>query len=140
MTQIVIQEFSSDEELNYAGLNAVIRRLVGAINSLAGEQVATIGTASADPSTVPTTGGRFAGQIIAPSILIGPTDGPFVPVVQADQAAEQGALGLVYQVGHIAALSQAISDPPSQAEVQALQTANEALRAALIAAGLVAAE
>lgn len=140
MAQIIIQEFSSDEDLNYAAMNAVIRRLVGAINSLAGEQVASIGTASADPSYVPSIGGRFSGQVTAPSILIGPAEGPFSPVVPQSQVASTDKAGLVYQAAHVAALTTILSDPPAQAEVQQIVDGLEALRTALVSAGVVASE
>jgi hypothetical protein len=83
---------------------------------------------------MPVTGGSFFGQISAPSILVGPPEGPQVDVITTADAATAALRGLVKQIAAIADLSQGISSPPTQAQVEAIQAKLNALLAGARAA------
>ncbi|MEJ1355741.1 MAG: hypothetical protein RPU39_13770 [Candidatus Sedimenticola sp. (ex Thyasira tokunagai)] len=103
---IIMQEFSEEVPPDYATLNANFRVLVATINSLVGATVIQFGAPNGDQTFVPAAGGRFAGQVSAPSILVGPEEGPLKPVITKAAA--------------VPLLNQTISDPPTAAECQAL--------------------
>lgn len=132
MTVTVIDEFSTENPYSTDKLNANFRALVGAINSLAGTEVVQFGaTGNTGSGYVPVSGGAFLGQISAPSVLIGPTDGPKNNAVTTGDFATQAQGGVVLLAAQVAELTQAISNPPTQAEVQAVQDKVNALLQAL---------
>ena len=109
---------------------------MAAINALAAEPLLQLGvTPGVSAGYMPVTGGTFQGQITAPSILVGPVAGPQYDVVTTNSAATTAAKGIVKMAAAVADLAQAISNPPTQAEVTAIQNKINALLAALRTAG-----
>lgn len=95
---VIILSFSSPggQPFSLNGLDANFAALVAAINALAAEPLLQFGvTPGAASGFMPVTGGSFAGQITAPSVLIGPVAGPQYPAVTTNDLATTGAAGVV---------------------------------------------
>ncbi len=137
---VVIHTFTAPggEPFSLEKLDANIAAIVSAINALAAEPLLQLGvTPGVLSGYMPVTGGSFFGQISAPSILVGPPEGPQADVVTTADAATTALRGLVKQIAAVADLGQGISNPPTQAQVQAIQAKiNELLAAARAAAVL----
>lgn len=132
---LVIEEFNETNPFSIDKLNGIIKSLVGLVNTLAGEELAQY-----SPTGVPDgsgyaklSGSEFAGQVSAPSMMIGPIGGPKYAVISKNNLADAGDPGLVELVALIEDLNQAIAGP-SIAEVQAISDKVDELIAALKAA------
>lgn len=139
---LIIPEFDENENpFTVDKLNDILKGFAGAINSLAGETVVQFSPTNPGDGTgyAQLAGATFLGQISAPSILIGPAAGPKYDVVSKNDKAGAADYGVVKQAANVAALAQAITSPPTQAEVEAIQTALNDLLAALVAAEQMAA-
>ncbi len=105
--------------------------IVAAINALSITPLLQLGaTPGVFSAYMPLTGGSFAGQISAPSMLIGPPAGPFFDVITANDTATTAVKGLVKQMTTIADIATAISNPPTQAQVTEIKDKINALLAA----------
>ncbi|PKM43254.1 MAG: hypothetical protein CVV05_15520 [Gammaproteobacteria bacterium HGW-Gammaproteobacteria-1] len=121
-TPVIIPEFGENYPLDYQKVNAALRQLAGTINALAGAQLLQIGNAGSEGTGyVPVSGGAFLGQIKAPSVLVGPFEGPQHPVVTTNDFATGSTGGAVLLAAAVPALDQIISSPPTQAQVIAIQ-------------------
>lgn len=96
MTAALIFRFSDGEPFTLEKLNANFAQMLSAVNALAGEQLLTLGTPPGAIDYVPVTGGSFAGQIAAPSLLVGPP-GSQSPVVTLADVASTADPGVVKQ-------------------------------------------
>ena len=135
---VIVHTFTAPggEPFSLTALDANIAAIVAAINALAAEPLLQLGvTPGVSAGYMPVTGGTFQGQITAPSILVGPVAGPQYDVVTTNSAATTAAKGIVKMAAAVADLAQAISNPPTQAEVTAIQNKINALLAALRTAG-----
>lgn len=131
-TPVIIPEFGENYPLDYDKVNAMLRSLVGVINGLGGTALLQMGSAvSADTGYVPVAGGAFLGQISAPSILVGPNAGAKHDVVTTNDFATGASGGVVLLAEEVAALIQAISNPPTQAQVEAIQAKVNAILGAM---------
>lgn len=134
---LVIAEFDENENpFSVEKLNDILKALAGTINSLAGETLVQFSPTNPDDGTgyAQLAGATFLGQISAPSILIGPADGQKYDAVSMNDQATPAKLGIVKQAANVAQLAQAITSPPTQAEVEAIQTALNDLLTALVSA------
>jgi len=131
---VVIEKFDETNPFSIAKLNNNLSAIVAVINTVMGDTQLQFGTTpSGNPTSLPITGGTLLGQLTVPSLLVGPSVGPkYEPITTNDSATEIVA-GIVRRAANVAQLSQAISATPSQAEVQALTDAFDALLAALVA-------
>lgn len=128
MSTVLIQ--FDDDNLTPDNVNANFEAPAAAVNGLNGEVVLTVGAAEQGGSLafVPVTGGRFLGQITAPSLLIGPPAGTQKPVLtQGDSATA------------IANLEQTIAGAYTPAQVQALSNKLDELLDKLRTAGFLSA-
>lgn len=139
-TPVIVPVFGPQgEPFSLDSLNSALSAIVAAVNALAAEPVLQLGVIPGNqPQYMPITGGSFAGGISAPSVLIGPVGGTQHPAVTRNDAATAAARGVVLLAAAVADLTQAISNPPTQAEVQAISDTVDALLAALRAAGSLA--
>lgn len=136
MTAAFIFRFSATEPFTLEKLNSNFEQMVAAINALSADQLLTLGTPAGALEYVPVTGGSFAGQIAAPSVVVGPP-GAAQPVVTLGDVADETDLGIVKRAAAQAdaassAVAVAAPDAPAQtagyvqADVQAIATlANE---------------
>ena len=137
---VIVLNFSAPagEPFTLAGLDANFAAIVAAINALSTTPLLQLG---ATPGTfsgyLPLTGGTLAGQISAPSMLIGPPAGPFYAVMHANSLATTGAAGIVKKMAAVADLTTAISNPPTQAEVTEIKNKINALLAAARTAAML---
>lgn len=140
MTITTINRFNENNPLTREKINENFQALMALINTLAGEVVVQFNNAPGNDGSqfVPKTGGAFFGQITAPSLLVGPNEGTKHPVLTTDSAATEAVRGAVRMAAEVADLTQSISNPPTQSEVQAIQAKVNALLAALRTAGMVA--
>lgn len=137
-TPVVLTRFDSANPPTPEAINANFEALVATINALAADSLLQFGVSPGNPGNyMPVTGGEFAGQISSPSVLIGPPGGPKAEAVTTARTATTGATGLVKMALAVADLAQSISNPPTQAEVTAIQNKLNALLAQLRAAGLL---
>ena len=135
---VSLPDFSDPADITPEQLNEVFQGLVAAVNSLAGSEIITYGTpVNPDPTYVPRAGGRFDGEVIAPSILIGASGQPLHPVVTTKDKASTNAEGITRIASEVANVSESVSSPPTQAEVEVIAQKVNELLAALRAAGLV---
>lgn len=136
-TPVVVPLFGPQgEPFTLDALNEALAAIVAAVNALAGEPVLQLGiTPGNQPGYMPITGGTFLGQIQAPSVLIGPNGGPLNEAIDAGDLATTAIAGIVKMAAAIADLGQTISNPPTQAEVQAITDKIDGLLAALRTAG-----
>jgi len=136
---VVLTRFTKSNPVTLKGINDNFAALVAAVNAMAGEEVVQMGAVAGidDGGYVPKTGGRFFGQVSAPSLVLGPDAGPVYSAVTTDDAASEALAGVVKMAAAVADLSQSITNPPTQAEVTAIQNKVNALLAALRAAGVV---
>ncbi|MEQ8231216.1 MAG: hypothetical protein RLW61_14435 [Gammaproteobacteria bacterium] len=130
MPTVVLNRFDEDNPLDYDKLNANMQSIVAAINALAGDDVLQLGVVVDDsPQYMPKAGGTFLGQVAAPSLLVDSS-----PVVTQATAATAAVRGAVKRAANVAALAQSISNPPTQAQVTAIQTALNDILTAIKAA------
>lgn len=122
---VIIQKFDENNPPTIAALNTALQAIVAAVNALGAEPLLQFGASpGAQSAYLPVAGGTLYGQIVVPSILIGPTNppGPQYAAVHKNDKATAADYGLVKQGVAAANLTQAITNPPTQAEVQAIQT------------------
>ncbi len=131
---VIIEKFDTTNPFSIDKLNNNFAALVAVINTVMGDAQLQFGsTPSGDATHLPITGGTLLGQLTVPSLLIGPSNGlKYEPITKNDAATKADA-GIVKQAANIAQLSQTISSAPSQAEVQAISDALDALLASLVA-------
>lgn len=131
---VILNRFDDTNPLNTDGVNENFQALVAAINALGGSNLLQLGVVTDDsPQYMPKTGGTFIGQITAPSIMIGAS-----PAVSRADLATTVVAGVVKQAAILADFATSISNPPTQAEVNALKAHLNTLLANLRAAGLQA--
>jgi len=131
---VVIEKFDETNPFSIAKLNNNLSAIVAVINTVLGDTQLQFGTTpSGDPTHLPITGGTLLGQLTVPSLLVGPSVGPKYEPITTNDSATEIAAGIVKRAANVAQLSQVISATPSQAEVQALTDAFDALLAALVA-------
>ncbi len=124
---IVVNRFDEDNPFELDKLNDNFQLLIAAINTLAGDDVLSLGAVvDASPQYMPKTGGTFLGQVVAPSLIV---DG--AAVVTTATAATTAVRGAVKMALAVADLAGSISNPPTQAEVTAIRDKVNALLAAL---------
>lgn len=140
MSIVTINRFDENNPLTREKINENFQALIALVNTLAGEEIVQFTNAAGNDGSqyVPKTGGAFFGQITAPSILIGPTSGTKYNAVTTNDMAATGQAGVVKQAAALADLTQSITSPPTQAEVQAIQGKVNALLAAMRTAGMLA--
>ena len=92
-------------------LDANFAALVAAINALAAEPLLQLGvTPGVAAGFMPVTGGAFVGQITAPSMLIGPVEGPQVDVLTRADLATTGLAGVVKKaIANVDAVASAVA-------------------------------
>jgi len=130
---VVILNFTTPggQPFSLAALDGNFAAIVAAINELSITPLLQLGaTPGVFSGYLPLTGGSLAGQISAPSMLIGPPGGPFYAVIDASILATTAAAGLVKKMAAVADLATAISNPPTQAEVTEIKNKINALLAA----------
>lgn len=78
-------------------LNTSLANIVGAINALAQDSLLNLSPAAGNDGNiyVPKAGGGFEGQISAPSIVVGPSGGPYSSVILKADVNGVGNLALV---------------------------------------------
>jgi len=137
---VVIERFTQNNPADINKLNANFAALVGAINALVGDSLLELSPAPGNDGGVylPIAGGTLLGQLQAPSILVGPNGGNKYEVITTDDTATAAKEGIVLAAANVAQLAQAVSNPPTQAEVQALSDKVDELLAALVASGEMA--
>lgn len=98
-TPVIVQKFGpEDASFSLDALNQNFAAMVAAINALAAETVLQLGVTPGNLSGyLPITGGTLAGQLTAPSMLVGPVGGTQYPVVTTNDAATAGVRGVVKQ-------------------------------------------
>jgi len=138
---VVIERFTDANPADINKLNANFAALVGIVNALAGDTLLELSPAPGNDGGVylPIAGGTLLGQLQAPSVLVGPNGGQKYEVITTNDTATAAAAGIVLAAGNVAQLAQAVSNPPTQAEVQAISDKVDELLAALVAAGEMAA-
>lgn len=137
-TPVIVHSFTAPggQPFSLVALDATIAAIVAAINALAAEPLLQLGvTPGVSAGYMPVTGGTFQGQITAPSILVGPVAGPQYAVVTTNDAATTALRGAVKMAAAVVNLTQAISNPPTQAEVTAIQNKINEFIAALRVSG-----
>lgn len=136
---VIIPVFGPNgEPFTLERLNEAFAALVAAINALAAQQMLQLGgTPGNNAIYMPVTGGSFHGQITAPSILVGPPNGVQHRVVTTNDAASKAVAGVVRMAEAVSDLGATVSDPPAQAEVQAIADKIDELLAALRATGIL---
>lgn len=138
-TPVIVTKFDEANQPTIAALNANFEALVATINALAADTLLQFGTVPGNlTGYMPTTGGEFFGQISAPSILVGPSAGPKYDVVSTNNLGTTSVPGIVKKAVAVVDLVQAITNPPTQAEVTAIQNKVNELLASLRAAGSLA--
>ena len=137
---IVLTRFNTNNPFTIKDLNENFAAIVAAVNAMAGEEVVQMGAVGNLDSGgyVPKSGGRFYGQVSAPSLVIGPDAGPYNAAVTVEDAPTGATRGVVLQAAAVADLAQSISNPPTQAEVTAIQDKINDLLTAARAAGWLA--
>jgi hypothetical protein len=130
---VIIQNFTTPggQPFSLVALDDNFAAIVAAVNELSTTPLLQLGaTPGVFSGYLPLTGGSLAGQISAPSMLIGPPGGPFDAVIHAANLATTAAAGLVKKMAAVADLATAISNPPTQAEVTEIRDKINALLAA----------
>lgn len=138
---VIVLNFSAPggQPFSLAGLDANFAAVVAAVNTLSTTPLLQLGaTPGVFSGYLPLTGGTLAGQISAPSMLIGPPGGPFTAVIHAGNLADVATAGIVKKMPAIANIGGSVSNPPTQAEVTAIRDKVDALLAALRTAGILA--
>ena len=143
MSAAFIFRFSDGEPFTLEKLNANFEQMLGAINAMAGQQLLTLGTPPGAVDYVPVTGGSFAGQIAAPSMVVG-APGDQQPVVTLADLASTTDPGVAKQTAaqtDAAASTVAVAAADAatqtaayvQADVQSIATLSNELKADLTA-------
>jgi len=124
---------------NLDNLNAALQAIIGAVNSLSAEPLLQLTPAPGNSGAyLPITGGALQGELSAPSIVVGPAAGEKYAVVTKNDKATPAAEGIVLACQALADLSQSITNPPTRAEVQAIQGQLNTLLARMRTAGQLA--
>ena len=137
---VIILNFTTPggQPFSLAALDANFAAIVAVINEHSTTPLLQLGaTPGVFSAYLPLTGGSLAGQISAPSMLIGPPAGPFDAVIHAGSLATTAAAGLVKKMAAVADLATAISNPPTQAEVTEIKDKINALLAAARTAAML---
>lgn len=96
-TPVIVLTFGPNgQPFSLDGMNDNNAAIVAAINALAAEPLLQLGVTPGNLSGyLPITGGSLLGQITAPSVLVGPVGGPQFAALTVNDAATEGANGVV---------------------------------------------
>lgn len=137
MPVLFIERFT-DNNMTPAKINAAFAAIMSLVNGAAGEVLAQFSgqAGTGGENYLPISGGDLLGQLTAPSLEVGVGLNKH-PVVTTNDAAQAAVRGVVLKAAAVVDLAQAISNPPTQAEVTAIQNKVNALLVALRNAGTV---
>ncbi len=98
-TPVIVQRFGpEDASFSLDALNQNFAAVAAAVNALAADTLLQLGVTPGNLNGyLPITGGSLAGQVTAPSVLVGPVGGTQYPVVTTNDAATTGGRGAVKQ-------------------------------------------
>ena len=136
---LILQNFNDDHPFSVDELNATLDAIAGSINGLAGQPVIQFTPLGGNDNSnhMPQSGGDFTGPISAPAVLIGATGSQF-EALTTHSTATLAVKGPVLKATAVSTLTQTISNPPTQAQVAAIQTALNEVITNLKASGALA--
>jgi len=120
-TPVIVQRFGpEDASFSLDALNQNFAAVVAAVNALAADTLLQLGVTPGNLNGyLPITGGSLAGQVTAPSVLIGPVAGPQYPAVTTNDAATAGVRGVVKQAAaNVDAVASAVAVTSANAAAQ----------------------